>query len=75
MGNDRNVIRLSLVAQVTNRDWQDDRMDRRDGEAHISLVAAVRQHVTGRTDPLLVALDGRSGAGKSTLADAVRAER
>ena len=43
-----------------------------------TLADDVRSRATGRTSPLLVALDGRSGAGKSTLAtaaaEAIRAD-
>ena len=48
-------------------------MDRPDGVRE-RLVGVILQQLTGRTDPLLVALDGRSGAGKSSLAAAVQSE-
>lgn len=47
-------------------------MDRPDDDVRERLVGLIRQQLAGRTEPLLVALDGRSGAGKSTLAAGVQ---
>jgi uridine kinase len=43
-------------------------------DARRLVVARIRELLAGRTEPLLVAVEGQSGAGKSTLARALGAE-